>query len=164
MTAVAPGEAGSSTTARPASVERLAAQAAGSDETLLRRFHAVRAFARTFRPSEYHITNACNLRCRGCWFFSYDYDKRTRDQRDRAALKAFIERERTRHVNAALLIGGEPSLVPERVAAFVAGMDYVTVSTNGLRRLPGQAGRPVIAPRKHTSLRELQDDARDVRA
>ncbi len=96
----------------------------------------VRAFARTFRPSEYHITNACNLRCKGCWFFSYDYDKRTQDQRNLAALKAFVERERTRHVNAALLIGGEPSLVPDRIAAFVAAMDYVTVSTNGLRPLP----------------------------
>lgn len=96
----------------------------------------MRTFARTFRPSEYHITNGCNLRCKGCWFFSYDYDKRTKDQTDMVALKAFIERERTRHVNAALLIGGEPSLVPGRVAAFVAGMDYVTVSTNGLRPLP----------------------------
>src|SRR5437867_4217911 len=95
MTAVPAAEAGSSTAARPASVDRLAAQAAGSDESLLRRFHAVRAFARTFRPSEYHITNACNLRCKGCWFFSYDYDKRTRDQSNMATLKAFIERGRT---------------------------------------------------------------------
>jgi len=48
----------------------------------------------------------------------------------------FIERERARHINAALLIGGEPTLVPERVMAFVEGMDYVTISTNGLRPLP----------------------------
>jgi hypothetical protein len=122
--------------ARPESVERLAARAAGTDESLLRRFHAVRAFARTIRPSEYDVTNACNLRCRGCWFFTYEYDKRTKDQTDLAVLRSFIQRERARHVNAALLIGGEPSLVPERVAAFVEGMDYVTISTNGLRPLP----------------------------
>ena len=136
MTFVAVNDELASKAVRPASVDRLAAQAAGGDEALLRRFHDVRAFARTFRPSEYHITNACNLRCRGCWFFAYDYDKRTRDQTDLAALEAFIERERRRHVNAALLIGGEPSLVPERVASFVSAMDYVTVSTNGLRPLP----------------------------
>ena len=121
---------------RPESVERLAARAAGADEALLKRFHAVRAFGRTVRPSEYHITSACNLRCRGCWFFTYEYDKRTKDQADLGALKAFIERERSRHINTALLIGGEPSLVPDRVAAFVERMDYITISTNGLRPLP----------------------------
>ncbi len=126
----------SQVSARPESVERLAARAAGTDEDLLRRFHAVRAFGRTVRPSEYHITSACNLRCRGCWFFTYEYDKRTKDQTDLTALKVFIERERRRHINTALLIGGEPSLVPDRVAAFVKHMDYVTVSTNGLRPLP----------------------------
>jgi hypothetical protein len=121
---------------RTESIERLAARAAGTDEALLRRFQAVRAFARTVRASEYHVTNACNLRCRGCWFFTYDYDKQTRDQTDLGALKAFIQRELARHVNTALLIGGEPTLVPHRIAAFVEGMDNVTISTNGLRPLP----------------------------
>jgi hypothetical protein len=121
---------------RPESVERLAARAADGDEALLKRFHAVRAFGRTVRASEYHITSACNLRCKGCWFFTYDFDKRTKDQTDMGALKAFIERERARHINTAILIGGEPSLVPDRVAAFVERMDNVTVSTNGLRPLP----------------------------
>src|SRR5207253_3039837 len=81
---------------------------------LLARFHAVRAFSRTIRSSEYHVTNACNIRCRGCWFFTFDFDKQTRDQPDLAALRAFIQRERARHINAALLIGGEPTLVPDR--------------------------------------------------
>jgi MoaA/NifB/PqqE/SkfB family radical SAM enzyme len=121
---------------RPESIERLAARAAGADDALLKRFHAVRAFARTVRPSEYHITSACNLRCRGCWFFTYEYDKRAKDQTDLSALRAFIDRERRRHVNTALLIGGEPSLVPDRIGAFVERMDYVTVSTNGLHPLP----------------------------
>ena len=121
---------------RPEPVERLAARLAGADEDLLRRFRAVRAFSRSVRASEYHITNACNLRCRGCWFFTFDFDKRSRDETDLAKLRDFIERERARHINAALLIGGEPTLVPDRVMAFVERMDYVTISTNGLRPLP----------------------------
>jgi hypothetical protein len=121
---------------RPESVERLAVRLAGTDEELLGRFRAVRAFSRSVRASEYHITNACNLRCRGCWFFTFDFDKRSRDETDLARLQDFIERERARHINAALLIGGEPTLVPERVMAFVERMDYVTISTNGLRPLP----------------------------
>src|SRR5437773_1450785 len=124
------------TLGRQESVERLARRLAGSDEALLARFHAVRAFSRTIRSSEYHVTNACNIRCRGCWFFTFDFDKQTKDQTDLAALRAFIQRERARHINAALLIGGEPTLVPDRIMAFVEGMEYITISTNGVRPLP----------------------------
>jgi pyruvate-formate lyase-activating enzyme len=121
---------------RPESVEKAAATLAGDDEALLQRFRAVRSFSRSIRASEYHITNACNLRCRGCWFFAFEFDKETKDETRLDELKAFIERERARHINAALLIGGEPTLVPDRVAAFVDRMEYVTISTNGLRSLP----------------------------
>jgi len=121
---------------RPESVERLATRLAGADEGLLGRFRAVRAFSRSVRASEYHVTNACNLRCRGCWFFTFGFDRATKDETDLAGLQAFIDRERARHINTALLIGGEPTLVPDRVMAFVGRMDYVTISTNGLRPLP----------------------------
>jgi MoaA/NifB/PqqE/SkfB family radical SAM enzyme len=121
---------------RPESAERLAARLAGGDEALLQRFRAVRSFSRSVRASEYHITNACNLRCRGCWFFTFEFDRETKDQTELARLRVFIERERARHINAALLIGGEPTLVPDRVMAFAEGMEYVTLSTNGLRPLP----------------------------
>src|SRR5207249_10537980 len=102
---------------RPESVERRAACLAGGDEALLQRFRAVRSFSRRVRASEYHITNACNLRCRGCWFFTFEFDRETKDQTDLARLRVLIERERARRINAALLIGGEPTLVPDRVMA-----------------------------------------------
>src|SRR2546422_11669391 len=110
---------------RPESVERLAVRLAGGDEALLQRFRAVRSFARSVRASEYHITNACNLRCQGCWFFTFGFDREAKEQTDLARLRAFIERERARHINAALLIGGEPTLEPERVLACVDGVGYV---------------------------------------
>jgi hypothetical protein len=123
-------------TERPESVERLATRLAGGDEALLQRFRSVRSYSRSIRASEYHITNACNLRCRGCWFFTFGFDKGTRDETDLAKLREFIERERARHINTALLIGGEPTLVPDRIMAFVERMDHVTISTNGLCPLP----------------------------
>src|SRR5205814_9112380 len=67
---------------------------------------------------------------------TFDFDKRSKDETDLAKLRDFVERERARHINAALLIGGEPTVVPDRVMAFVERMDYVTISTNGLRPLP----------------------------
>ncbi|PYN40670.1 MAG: radical SAM protein, partial [Candidatus Rokuibacteriota bacterium] len=77
---------------RPESAERLAARLAGGDEALLQRFRAVRSFSRSVRASEYHITNACNLRCRGCWFFTFEFDREMKDQTDLARLRVFIER------------------------------------------------------------------------
>ncbi|VAZ89551.1 hypothetical protein LAUMK35_00974 [Mycobacterium pseudokansasii] len=34
------------------------------------------------------------------------------------------------------MIGGEPLLFPDRIRAYVEGMEYVSLSTNGMRRLP----------------------------
>src|SRR2546422_2920350 len=114
---------------RSESVERLAVRLAGGDEALLQRFRAVRSFSRSVRASEYHITNACNLRCRGCWFFTFEFDRETKDQTDLARLRVFIERERARHINAALLIGGGPALVPGRVLGLAPRTGDATVST-----------------------------------
>ena len=91
---------------------------------------------RTIRISEYKVTNACNLRCEGCWFFEYDFDKKTKEVNDLRSLNVFLQKERNRGVNTALVIGGEPSLFPDRIAAFVEHMDHVTIGTNGLKKLP----------------------------
>lgn len=106
------------------------------DASLLARYEAVRRFARQVRASEYHVTGACDIRCKGCWFFEHDFDRATRDEKDLQALRLFIDRERRRGVNCAILIGGEPLLYMDRIAAYVERMEYVVLSTNGLRRLP----------------------------
>lgn len=107
---------------------------------LAQRFDAVRMYSKSVRASEYHITNACNIRCEGCWFFAHEFDKvgnkSTKESNDVSELDAFVRKERARGVNTALLIGGEPSLFPERVAMYVQHMDNVTISTNGLKRFP----------------------------
>ena len=108
------------------------------DRRYLDRWLRLRRLMRKVRTSEYQITNACNLRCKGCWFFEYEFDSRTRDVKDIDALHAFLTRERDRGVNSALILGGEPTLFPRRVAAFVEHLDHVTVATNGLRKLPEQ--------------------------
>lgn len=106
------------------------------DEELAARLHAVRNFGATVRVSEYHLTNACNLRCQGCWFFEFGHDTKVREVKDLSELERFLEAEKARRITAALLIGGEPTLVPDRVRAFARRMKYVTVSSNGLKKLP----------------------------
>lgn len=109
----------------------------GNDFALAMRLKALQDFSRTVRTSEYHITNACNIRCKGCWFFAYEYDRKVREVHDLARWRAFAERERDqRKITTALLIGGEPTLHPDRIAVWVDVMPHVTISSNGLDKLP----------------------------
>jgi MoaA/NifB/PqqE/SkfB family radical SAM enzyme len=87
------------------------------------------------RSSIYDVTNRCNLRCKGCFFFSSDEDKAAPEETDIKKWETFIDREKQRGVNLAILIGGEPTLCLDRVEAF-----YKRVSTfcasNGLIKVP----------------------------
>lgn len=107
------------------------------DPELERRFRRVVGFANGVRSSEYHLTNACNIRCEGCWFYEQGHDRETLEVTDLAAWETFVLSEvEQRRITAALVIGGEPTLFPERLHPFVRHMRYVTVSSNGLKRLP----------------------------
>jgi hypothetical protein len=86
------------------------------------------------RSSIYDVTNRCNLRCKGCFFFSSGEHKLT-EEMDVDAWEAFVMREKDRGVNLAILIGGEPTLYLDRIAAFEKHIPSY-VATNGLIRLP----------------------------
>ena len=70
------------------------------------------------RSSIYDVTNRCNLRCKGCFFFSSDEHIAADEQYDIHRWEAFIDSEMARGVNLAILIGGEPTLCLDRVEAF----------------------------------------------
>lgn len=106
------------------------------DRDLALRLLRLREFGRRIRTAEVHLTNACNLRCRGCWFFAYDFDGATREARSLESWRLFAKDLAARGVTSTLLIGGEPTLHPDRVGAFVDAMEFVTISSNGLRALP----------------------------
>ena len=87
------------------------------------------------RSSIYDVTNRCNLRCRGCFFFSSDEHKVAPDETDIRKWEAFVEREKARGVNLAILIGGEPTLYLDRVEAFYQRLPSYC-ATNGLIKVP----------------------------
>ena len=116
-------------------LEKIESFVAG-DADLAGRLLRLREFSRKVRVAEYHLTNACNLRCQGCWFFAYEFDAKTREPSAPESWNAFAKEQAARGTTAALLIGGEPTLHPERIAAFVDAMPFVTISSNGLRALP----------------------------
>jgi hypothetical protein len=87
------------------------------------------------RSSIYDVTNRCNLRCKGCFFFSSNEHKAAPEENDIKKWEAFIDRETGRGVNLAILIGGEPTLCLDRVEAFYKRLPTFC-ATNGLIKVP----------------------------
>jgi len=87
------------------------------------------------RSSIYDVTNRCNLRCKGCFFFSSGEDKAAVEEMEVKKWEKFIGREKERGVNLAILIGGEPTLCFDRVEAFYKQLPTFC-ATNGLIKIP----------------------------
>jgi MoaA/NifB/PqqE/SkfB family radical SAM enzyme len=87
------------------------------------------------RSSIYDVTNRCNLRCKGCFFFSSDEHKAAPEEMDITRWEDFIDKETARGVNLAILIGGEPTLCLDRVEAFYKRLPTFC-ATNGLIKVP----------------------------
>ena len=87
------------------------------------------------RSSIYDVTNQCNLRCKGCFFFSSNQHQAAREEMDVKKWEEFIDREKERGVNLAILIGGEPTLYLDRVEAFYRRLPTYC-ATNGLIKVP----------------------------
>ena len=87
------------------------------------------------RSSIYDVTNRCNLRCKGCFFFSSDEHKAAAEEMDLGKWQQFIAKEKQRGVNLAILIGGEPTLYLDRVDAFYRQLPTFC-ATNGLIKVP----------------------------
>jgi organic radical activating enzyme len=87
------------------------------------------------RSSIYDVTNQCNLRCRGCFFYSSKEHEAASEEMDLRKWSEFIGREKERGVNLAILIGGEPTLHLDRVAAFYQAMPTYC-ATNGQIKVP----------------------------
>lgn len=86
------------------------------------------------RSSIYDLTSRCNLRCKGCFFFSSG-EHHVQEEMDIRKWEAFIDREKARGVNLAILIGGEPTLCMDRLEAFYRRIPTYC-ATNGLIKVP----------------------------
>jgi len=87
------------------------------------------------RSSIYDVTDRCNLRCKGCFFFSSGEHERASEEKDVDKWHSFVEKEMDRGVNLAILIGGEPTLCMDRIEAFYKRLPTFC-ATNGLIKVP----------------------------
>lgn len=91
------------------------------------------------------------------------FDTAVREQSDLDKIRTFARRLAEEGTNQATLIGGEPTLVLPRVAAFVEEMPYITISTNGLRPMPMQGFEQIAVAVSLFGGGPLDDDLRAIR-
>jgi len=91
------------------------------------------------RESTYDMSNRCNLKCDGCYY--YEGEKQfAHENRDPEAWRALMRTERERGITYVVLAGAEPALVPELLQVCHDEMPLGCIATNGLRRIPDAVG------------------------
>jgi hypothetical protein len=110
------------------------------DPNLLHRFRALRDRVFPIKPSQYDVTNLCNLSCVGCLYFEGPGAFVGNVEQDPATLAAFYREEAARGVNFAHFGGAEPSLNQAALAAANAHIPRGVVYTNGLRKISAEIG------------------------
>jgi len=87
------------------------------------------------RESTYDMTNRCNIRCEGCYYFTGD-KQFAKENNDENAWRQLLLSEKERGITFAVLAGAEPSLVPKLCEICYQVIPLGAIATNGLKSLP----------------------------
>jgi MoaA/NifB/PqqE/SkfB family radical SAM enzyme len=91
------------------------------------------------RESTYDMTNRCNIRCDGCYY--YEGDKQFAvENLSPEDWRALMQAEKARGITYVVLAGAEPSLVPELLEVCYAEMPLGSIATNGFKKIPESVG------------------------
>jgi len=112
-----------------------------------RRFTTLRKRVFPIFPSQYDITNVCNLNCVGCLYFDGDDVFDGKPETDPYRLDRFFEAESRRGVNYAHFAGAEPALNQAALLAASRHIPRGVVYTNGHRKID-----PSVPFRLHISI------------
>lgn len=109
-----------------------------ADPVIRERWEKVRRYF-FLRESTYDMTNRCNIRCEGCYYFNGDKQFAV-ENRDPAAWKQLLAEEKERGITFVVLAGAEPSLVPELCRVCYEAIDLGAIATNGIKAIPADIG------------------------
>ncbi|MCG2748711.1 MAG: radical SAM protein [Desulfobulbaceae bacterium] len=87
------------------------------------------------RESTYDMTNRCNIRCEGCYYFTGEKQFAT-ENNDRDDWRQLLEAEKKRGITFVVLAGAEPSLVPQLCEVCYRAIPLGAIATNGLKPIP----------------------------
>ncbi|SMF73482.1 hypothetical protein SAMN06265365_14710 [Tistlia consotensis] len=97
---------------------------------------AIKAISSRVRTNAFQLTRECNLRCQGCWYYANKMDEGIEDQAGLDRIREILEERLAAGITHALVVGGEPAIYPERLAVFARTLPFLSVATNGYRKIP----------------------------
>lgn len=109
-----------------------------ADPAVRERWEKVRKFF-FLRETTYDMTNRCNIRCDGCYYFEGD-KQFAEENRNPAEWSALMRAEKERGITYVVLAGAEPSLVPELCQACYDEIPLGSIASNGFKRMPESVG------------------------
>ena len=109
-----------------------------SDPEIKARFEKVRKYF-FLRESTYDMTNRCNLRCEGCYYYQGDKQFAPENQ-DPEAWRELMRAEKARGITYVVLAGAEPALVPDLLQVCYDEIPLGAIATNGVKRIPESVG------------------------
>jgi MoaA/NifB/PqqE/SkfB family radical SAM enzyme len=128
------------------------------------------------RESTYDMSNRCNIRCEGCYY--YEGDKQfAREIDDGKAWRRLMQSEKARGITYVVLAGAEPSLVPDLLKICYEEMPLGSIATNGFKKIPESIGYRIhisvwgndetslrVRKAKHLLKRQVENYKNDPRA
>ena len=109
-----------------------------ADDVVRKRWEKVKKYF-FLRESSYDMTNRCNMRCDGCYYFEGE-KQYARENGDPEAWRSLMKAEKARGITYAVLAGAEPSMVPELLEACYSEIRLGCIATNGLKRISEAVG------------------------
>src|ERR1700754_3211627 len=117
------------------------------------RYEDAKKIIRIFRkPAFYEVTQRCNLKCEGCYYFEGNF-KPVKEQDKISEWEHFFAHEKERGVSIAYFVGAEPALEQERLVAAAKIFPYGNVGTNGTVKID-----PIVPYRISISMWAGDDD------
>ena len=105
-----------------------------NEEGVRLRWEKVRRFF-FLRESTYDVTNRCNIRCEGCYY--YEGEKQFAEENaDPDAWRRLMREEKERGITYVVLAGAEPSLVPDLLEVCYQEMPLGSIASNGFKFIP----------------------------
>ncbi len=105
-----------------------------ADPEIQERWEKVRKYF-FLRESTYDMTNRCNIRCEGCYYYIGN-KQFAQENRDPEAWRSLMKEEKARGITYVVLSGAEPSLVPELCEICCQEMPLGAIASNGLKFMP----------------------------
>ncbi len=91
------------------------------------------------RESTYDMSNRCNLRCDGCYYFEGEKQFAVENTQVEA-WRELMQSEKKRGITYVVLAGAEPSLVPELLEVCFQELPLGSIATNGFKKIPESVG------------------------